>query len=102
MRILTVPIPEIVVRSPCRSSPSIWADFLPRRTTLYDIESRLTPEQAAKVRGISLSKLNKDRCFGGGPPFEKAGRTVRYRYGTLLAWMAAQTRQSTSDDGKAA
>jgi hypothetical protein len=72
------------------------------RTTLYDLESRLTPEQAAKVRGISLSKLNKDRCFGAGPPFEKAGRTVRYRYGTLLQWMAAQTRHSTSDDGKAA
>jgi hypothetical protein len=69
---------------------------------MYDIESRLTPEQAAKVRGISLSKLNKERCLGGGCPFEKTSRTVRYRYGTLLAWMAAQTRFSTSDSGKVA
>jgi hypothetical protein len=69
---------------------------------LYDIESRLNPEQAAKVRGVSLSKENKDRMTGDGPPFEKYGRTVRYRYGTLLEWMSAHTRRSTSDDGKAA
>jgi hypothetical protein len=69
---------------------------------VFDKESRLTPEQAAKVRGISISKENKDRMFGSGPPFEKYGRTVRYRYGTLLEWMAQHTRRSTSDDGKAA
>lgn len=69
---------------------------------MYDIESRLTPKQSARVRGISLSKDNKDRMMGDGPPFEKHGRAVRYRYGTLLEWMASRTRRSTSDDGKAA
>lgn len=69
---------------------------------MYDVESRLNPAQAAKVRGVSLSKENKDRMTGDCPPFEKHGRAVRYRYGTLLKWMVAQTRHSTSDDGKAA
>jgi hypothetical protein len=46
--------------------------------------------------------MNKDRCFGGGPPFEKDGRVVKYRYGSLIAWMTAQTRKSTSDSGEAA
>jgi hypothetical protein len=69
---------------------------------VYNPESRLTPEQAAKVRGISLSKENKDRMTGDGAPFEKYGRTVRYRYGTLLDWMAQHTRRSTSDEGSRA
>jgi hypothetical protein len=67
---------------------------------VYNPESRLTPEQAAKVRGISLSKENKDRMTGDGAPYEKYGRTVRYRYGTLLDWMAEHTRRSTSDEGR--
>ena len=69
---------------------------------LYEAETRLNVEQAAKVRGVSVSKMNKDRCFGGGPPYEPDGRRIKYRYGTLIAWMAAQTRTSTSDAGKAA
>ena len=69
---------------------------------MYDAETRLTPAQAARVRGVSLSKENKDRMTGACPPFEKFGRTVRYRYQTLLEWMAAQTRTSTSDNGRAA
>jgi hypothetical protein len=71
-------------------------------TVVYEMEARLSSGAAAKVRGVSTSKMNKDRCFGGGPPFEKDGRVVKYRYGSLIAWMAAQTRHSTSDDGKVA
>jgi hypothetical protein len=69
---------------------------------VYNPESRLTPEQAAEVLNISVSKANKDRMTGDGPPYEKSGRTVRYRYGTLLEWMAAHTRRSTSDQGRTA
>jgi hypothetical protein len=71
-------------------------------TVVYEMEARLSSGEAANVRGVSTSKMNKDRCLGGGPPFEKDGRVVKYRYGSLIAWMAAQTRHSTSDDGKAA
>jgi hypothetical protein len=69
---------------------------------VYEAETRLTNREAAKVRRVSESKMNKDRCCGGGPPFEKDGRVVKYKYSSLIAWMAAQTRSSTSDTGEAA
>jgi hypothetical protein len=65
----------------------------------YDLESRLSTKEASKVLNVSDSFLNKSRLFGNGPRFEKRGRLVRYRYGTLLEFMSAQTRSSTSDAG---
>lgn len=69
---------------------------------MYEAETRLYVEEAARIRKVSVSKMNKDRCFGGGPPFEKDGRVIRYKYGSLIAFMEAQTRSSTSDTGEAA
>jgi hypothetical protein len=63
----------------------------------YDLESRLSTKEASKILNVSDSFLNKSRLFGNGPVFEKRGRLVRYRYGTLLDFMSAQTRRSTSD-----
>jgi hypothetical protein len=63
----------------------------------YDLESRLSTKEASKILNVSDSFLNKSRLFGNGPVFEKLGRLVRYRYGTLLDFMSAQTRRSTSD-----
>jgi hypothetical protein len=68
----------------------------------YDLESRLSTEEAARAMNCSVSNLNKSRVFGTGPRYEKIGRLVRYRYGSLLDHMAAQTRRSTSDSGEAA
>jgi hypothetical protein len=65
----------------------------------YDLEARLATTEAAKVLSVSTSFLNKTRLFGNGPKFEKRGRLVRYRYGTLLDYMVGQTRRSTSDNG---
>jgi hypothetical protein len=69
----------------------------PGENMQYHTESRLSVKEAAKVMGLSESGLNKNRIFGKGPVFEKLGRSVRYRYGTLLDYMGAQTRRSTSD-----
>jgi hypothetical protein len=66
----------------------------------YDLEARLATTEAAKVLSVSTSFLNKTRLFGNGPKFEKRGRLVRYRYGTLLDYMVGQTRRSTSDNGE--
>ena len=63
----------------------------------YDLEARLSTKEAARVLNVSASFLNKSRLFGNGPVFEKRGRLVRYRYGTLLDYATAQTRRSTSD-----
>lgn len=49
---------------------------------------------------IAASTLNKYRCAGGGPPYLKFKRAVRYRPSQAMAWAAAGTREmtSTSDD----
>ncbi len=58
----------------------------------------LNSKQAADFLGYSPHSLQYWRCNGGGPPFRRyQGRTIRYRYGDLLAWAdAAGTLRSTS------
>ncbi|GGF66918.1 hypothetical protein GCM10007301_28190 [Azorhizobium oxalatiphilum] len=50
---------------------------------------------AAKHLGMSVSTLNKLRCYGGGPAFFKLGRTVVYSPADLDAWLAERKRTST-------
>jgi hypothetical protein len=48
------------------------------------------------LTGISESTLEKQRLSGGGIPFIKAGRLVKYAVADIHAWMAARRRCSTS------
>lgn len=56
---------------------------------------RLSPVEAStylkEVHGVtrSVRTLAKVRCVGGGPLFEKLGRSVFYRTGHLDAWVEA-------------
>jgi len=59
----------------------------------------LTPRDASAFLGLSRSGLAKLRLTGGGPPFIKLGRQVRYRLGDLEAWLRGEVRSSTSDPG---
>lgn len=52
---------------------------------------------AAKHLSLSTSYLEKLRLTGGGPPFIKIGKAVRYRFGDLDAWFSAKVRGSTSE-----
>jgi predicted DNA-binding transcriptional regulator AlpA len=58
----------------------------------------LPPRQFARLIGISESTLAKQRMRGDGPTYVKVGRAVRYARGAGLAWMAAHTRRSTSEE----
>lgn len=58
-----------------------------------------TPEAAEYLR-ISLSRLNKLRCYGGGPVYHVAGRTIIYSRADLDAWLAKHRRTSTSGAGR--
>jgi predicted DNA-binding transcriptional regulator AlpA len=57
----------------------------------------LSPDNAAKRVGLSVSMLAKMRCLGGGPAYLKLGRAVRYRQDDLDAWLAARRVRNTSD-----
>lgn len=59
---------------------------------------KLIPESsAADFLGISPRTLQNWRVRGGGPPYVKvAGKTVRYRFRDLLAWIEGNIRYNTS------
>jgi hypothetical protein len=59
----------------------------------------------AETRGASIhstfstSYLEKLRVVGGGPPFIKVGKAVRYKLADLDTWLEEQKRGSTSEYG---
>jgi len=57
-----------------------------------------TPE-AAKIIGFEESTLEAWRCRGGGPPFVKLGRAVRYRLADLNDWVESRVRNNTIERG---
>ncbi|MEO7470140.1 MAG: helix-turn-helix domain-containing protein [Sphingobium limneticum] len=56
---------------------------------------------AAALLGLAEQTLRKLRTTGGGPPFVKLGRAVRYRPSDLEAWLSARLMTSTSDQRSA-
>jgi hypothetical protein len=60
----------------------------------------LRTAKAADYCGSSASTFEKLRLTGGGPVYSKIGRRVVYRVDDLDAWLAANQRRSTSDDGQ--
>jgi len=49
----------------------------------------LTEKDVAQVTGRAVSTLQKDRCAGGGIPFVRLGRLVRYRECDVAACLAS-------------
>ena len=58
---------------------------------------KLSVAAAADYLGLSESKLNKLRVFGGGPVYLKVGRRVTYDLRDLEEWLATKRRSSTSE-----
>lgn len=57
----------------------------------------LDDHEVARLTGRARSTLQKDRVRGGGVPFVRLGRLVRYRRADVATWLAAlPTRTSTS------
>ncbi|MCB4771176.1 helix-turn-helix domain-containing protein [Ancylobacter sp. Lp-2] len=55
----------------------------------------LKVKDAAARLGLSISTLNKWRCFGAGPTFHKFGSAVFYAPEDLDRWAAEHRRTST-------
>ena len=64
----------------------------------------MSENQVADATGgaIPARRLQQLRQRGGGPPFVKIGRLVRYEWADVRAWLDVQKRVSTSDAGEAA
>lgn len=52
---------------------------------------------AAARLGLSPRTLENQRVYGGGPPFVRLGRTIRYRVSDLDAFMTARTVNLTAE-----
>ena len=55
--------------------------------------------QAAAHLGVSTKQMEKWRITGGGPPYSKMARAVRYRRSDLDAFMAERRVSSTREEG---
>jgi hypothetical protein len=79
---------------------------LPARLRKPRLRSDEASEYLRVAHGVTVAKatLNKMRCVGGGPEFEKFGTTALYRPASLDCWALAKIsapRRSTSDNGAA-
>jgi hypothetical protein len=62
------------------------------------IEILLTDRDVERITRRARKTLQKDRLRGGGIPFIRLGRLVRYRQTDVAAWIAARpSLRSTSD-----
>ena len=51
----------------------------------------VTAKEAAAFLSINENSLSKMRLYGGGPPFTRIGRRIRYNFGSLQDWLRART-----------
>lgn len=56
----------------------------------------VTTAQAAEYLGVKKNTMEGWRIQGVGPRYIKVQRLVKYKTEDLDSWLAAQTRQSTS------
>jgi hypothetical protein len=63
------------------------------------VETFLDENQLAARHQRSVKTLRNERLRGGGIPYVKWGRSVRYRLSDVEAWEQAHLRRSTSDVG---
>ena len=54
-------------------------------------------ESIAKQLHCEVKTLQAWRCRGGGPPFVKVGRLVRYDPASVQAWIESREVRSTSE-----
>lgn len=57
----------------------------------------LNETQVARRLHCEVKTLQAWRCRGGGPPFVKVGRLVRYNPSSVAAWIESREKHSTSE-----
>jgi len=67
------------------------------RTQLTGLDPLLTETDAAELRRQSVRTLQAERVRGGGCPFVKIGRSVRYRRSDVLRFIEQKIVASTTE-----
>lgn len=71
-------------------------------TPIYPRPQNILIDEGAVARQLDIETktLQAWRCRGGGPPFIKVGRLVRYRPEDVEAWIESRRVASTSEASK--
>lgn len=64
---------------------------------ISDPDAAINENQAAEILGVSTRTLQAWRVRGGGPPYVKIGRAVRYQRRALVTFQEQHTVTSTTD-----
>ncbi|WP_024707818.1 MULTISPECIES: helix-turn-helix transcriptional regulator [Martelella] len=64
-----------------------------------DPDFLMTETLTCELLSVSARTLQAWRLRGGGPPFVKIGKSVRYKRRDITAWLSANTLTSTSQRG---
>ena len=64
----------------------------------HQLETLLTPIEAAAIFKVKTNTLAKWRVTGEGPSFIHVGRSVRYGAREIARFIDRQTRHSTSEE----
>lgn len=62
-------------------------------------DAMLSTAQLCGLTSTGETYWNNLRVTGGGPKFFKLGRSCRYRWGDVKAWLRTKEKISTSDAG---
>lgn len=65
--------------------------------TLSDLDYAINENRAAEFLGVSARTLQAWRVRGGGPPYIKLGRAVRYQRRSLVSFQEQHTVTSTTE-----
>lgn len=89
--------------SDCRNPEGRWPPLeIMRRAKEVDdtgLISFVDTEAAARYLALSAHSLECYRSLGGGPPFYKFGKFVRYSVPDLQTWAAERRQGRTAGDG---
>jgi hypothetical protein len=64
---------------------------------IRELDKLLTETEAAELRRQSVRTLQSERLHGGGCPFVKLGRSVRYRLSDVLKFIESRISNSTTE-----
>lgn len=64
------------------------------------LNSYITETEASKLTGMSVAWFQRDRWKGGGIPFVKMERSVRYNVRDLIDFMESRKCKSTTEAGQ--
>jgi hypothetical protein len=70
---------------------------MPTALKYIDPDTLLNQSQVARLLGTTTKFMESRRCKGGGVPFIRVGRLVRYRPSDVRDWIESQRRLSTSN-----